>query len=270
MNRPAHPRRPFRALGAAVAATALLGLAACGDDEGGGESAEAEAQLLEEGTLVAAMSGEFRPFSHFENNELTGFDYDIAAAIAEEMGLELQAETGAFDTLIQGLQSNRYDVLIASMTPTEERDQAVDFTDSYYTSGATMFVPTDVDCEDPTQLDSPTVGVASGTTYETFLADQDWVGEVRTFTSDVTALQDVDTGRLDGAMTDRLVGLYQIDQAQRDLKACGDPLYEEEPAFAVKDGNTGLRDQLNEALAAIKEDGTYAEVSEKWFAQDIS
>ena len=138
------------------------------------------------------------------------------------------------------------------------------------TSGATMFVPTDVECTDPTQLDNPTVGVASGTTYAAFLAEEDWVGEIRSFTSDVTALQDVDTGRLDGAMTDRLVGLYQIDQAQRDLKACGDPLYEEKPAFAVKDGNTGLRDQLNDALAAIKEDGTYAEISEKWFAQDIS
>lgn len=269
----ARSRHPFRILGATVAVTALLGLGACGDDEaggGGGGSAEGEAQLLEEGTLVAAMSGEFRPFSHFEDNELTGFDYDIAAAIAEEMGLELQAETGAFDSLIQGLQSNRYDVLIASMTPTEERDQAVDFTDSYYTSGATMFVPTDVECEDPTQMDDPTVGVATGTTYATFLADQDWVGEIRSFTSDVTALQDVETGRLDGAMTDRLVGLYQIDQAQRDLKACGDPLYEEEPAFAVKDGNIGLRDELNDALGAIKEDGTYAEISEKWFGQDIS
>ncbi len=186
------------------------------------------------------------------------------------MGLELETKTGAFDTLIQGVQSNRYDVLIASMTPTEDRDKAVDFTDSYYTSGATMFVRNDSDCSDPTTMDSPTVGVASGTTYESFLKDQDWVGDIRTFTSDVTALQDVDSGRLDGAMTDRLVGLYQIDQAKRDLRACGDPLYTEKPAFAVKEGNSALVDQLNEALATIKDDGTYAEISKKWFGQDIS
>ncbi len=264
-----------RLLATTLAAGLMLATAACGDDggDGGGDAAgttDSDAQLLNDGQLVAAMSGEFRPFSHFENNELTGFDYDIAVAVAEEMGLELQTETGAFDTLIQGLISNRYDVLIASMTPTEERDQAVDFTDSYYTSGATMFVQTDSDCEDPTQLDDPTVGVASGTTYETFLSEEDWVGEIRTFTSDVTALQDVATGRLDGAMTDRLVGLYQIEQADRDLRVCGDPLYTEEPAFAVKEGNSGLVDDLNEALTAIKENGTYAEVSEKWFGQDIS
>ncbi|MGN6577172.1 MAG: transporter substrate-binding domain-containing protein [Nocardioides sp.] len=262
-------RRGLRpAAAAALTAGALVVLAACGG--GGNDGSGDEPRLINDGQMVVAMSGEFRPFSHFENNKLTGFDYDIAVAIADAMGLDLTTKTGAFDTLIQGVQSNRYDVLIASMTPTEDRDKAVDFTDSYYTSGATMFVRNDSDCSDPTKMDSPTVGVASGTTYESFLKDKDWVGDIRTFTSDVTALQDVDAGRLDGAMTDRLVGLYQIDQAKRDLRACGDPLYTEEPAFAVKEGNAALVDQLNEALAQIKEDGTYAEISKKWFGQDIS
>ena len=259
--------RRFR-LGAVLAAGALATLAACGG--GTGSEPGGEPQLINDGEMVVAMSGEFRPFSHFEKNELTGFDYDIAVAIAKEMGLELKTETGAFDTLIQGVQSNRYDVLIASMTPTEDRDKAVDFTDSYYTSGATMFVRNDSDCQDPTQMDKPTVGVASGTTYDTFLQEQDWAGDIRTFSSDVTALQDVDAGRLDGAMTDRLVGLYQINEADRDLRPCGDPLYTEEPAFAVKEGNAALVEQLNEALATIKEDVTYAKISKKWFGQDIS
>jgi polar amino acid transport system substrate-binding protein len=252
---------------ATFAAAALLALSACGDE--GGDASD-EPRLINDGELVVAMSGEFQPFSYFEDNNLTGFDYDIGAAIAEEMGLELKSETGAFDSLIQGVKSKRYDVLIASMTPTEERDNAVDFTDSYYTSGATMFVPNDSDCEDPTAMESPKVGVASGTTYQTFLEDEGLAGEVVTFTSDVTALQDVDAGRLDGAMTDRLVGLYQIEKADRDLRACGDPLYTEQPAFAVDEGNTALVDQLNDALAAIKDDGTYAEISTKWFGQDIS
>ncbi len=253
---------------AALAAAALVALSACGDD--GGDSASDGPRLINDGELVVAMSGEFQPFSYFEGNDLTGFDYDIGAAIAEEMDLELKTETGAFDTLIQGVKSKRYDVLIASMTPTEERDKAVDFTDSYYSSGATMFVANDSDCEDPEAMDSPKVGVASGTTYQTFLEEEGLAGEVVTFTSDVTALQDVDAGRLDGAMTDRLVGLYQIDKADRDLRACGDPLYTEEPAFAVDEGNAALVDELDDALSTIKENGTYAEISKKWFGQDIS
>jgi polar amino acid transport system substrate-binding protein len=238
----------------ALAATSTLALSACG---GGDE------KLLEEGTLTVAMSGEFQPFSHFEGDQLTGFDYDIAAAIAEEMELELDTQTGAFDSLIQGVKSERYDVLVASMTPTEERDQQVDFTDPYYSSGAQVFVPDDSACQDPS------IGVASGTTYEDFLAEQEWSGEVVTFTSDITALEDTEVGRLDGAMTDRLVGLYQIEQADRDLRTCGEPLYTEEPAFAVREGNTELVEELNTALAAVIEDGTYAEISQKWFGQDI-
>ncbi|WP_256841009.1 transporter substrate-binding domain-containing protein [Ornithinimicrobium cryptoxanthini] len=241
-------------------AAASLALTACGGSD---------SKLLNDGTLVAAMSGEFQPFSHFEGDQLTGFDYDIAAAIADEMGLELDAKTGAFDSLIQGVKSDRYDVLVASMTPTPERDEQVDFTDPYYLSGATVFVSNDSDCQDPTQLDSPAIGVASGTTYETFLNDEDWVGEIRTFTSDITALEDTEVGRLDAAMTDRLVGLFQIDQADRDLRVCGEPLYTEEPAFAVREGNTELVNELNDALAAIIDDGTYAEISQEWFGQNI-
>lgn len=93
---------------------------------------------------------------------------------------------------------------------------------------------------------------------------------MRTFSSDITALRDVGAGRLDAAVTDRLVGLYQIKEAGLDLKTCGDPLYSEDPAFAVKQDSDELTEQLNQALATIKENGTYAEISEKYFGQDIS
>ncbi|WP_083663980.1 transporter substrate-binding domain-containing protein [Ornithinimicrobium sp. CNJ-824] len=262
-----------------AAAAVALGLSACGgddtdggDDTGGEAAAGDDLGLIDDGTLVVAMSGEFQPFSYFEGNTLTGFDHDIGVAIAEEMGLEVDAQTGAFDTLIQGISANRYDVLIASMTPTEERDEQVDFTDSYYVSGAQAFVAPGTECTDIAELDSPTIGVASGTTYQDWLNENggDWVGEIRTFSSDVTALQDVSTGRLDAAMTDRNVGLYQIQESGLDLVECGEPVFTEEPAFAVEEGNTALRDALNEALATIKEDGTYAEISEEYFGKDIS
>lgn len=280
----ASPRLTMLALAAATALT----LTACGDDSGsdsgsgdgdGGSGGSAEGggtevtgDLIDDGTLVVAMSGEFQPFSYFEGNELTGFDYDIGAAVAEELGLEMQTETAAFASLIGGVQANRYDVLIASMTPTEERDEAVDFTDGYYSSGAQAFVQAGTDCTDVSELDSPTIGVATGTTYQTYLEEEgsEWVGEVRSFDSDVVALRDLGTGRLDAVMTDRLVGLHQIEEAGLDVVECGDPLYTESPAFAVKEGNSGLVDDLNGALATIVENGTYAEISEKYFGQDIS
>lgn len=264
------PMRFHRLKTATVVAAALATLTTLAGCGGGKSEGPGGAELLGKGQLVAAMSGEFQPFSYRDGNTLTGFDYDISAAIAKQMGLELDAKTGAFDTLIGGLKSNRYDVLIASMTPTADRKKQVDFTDGYYSSGATAFVAKDSSCTDVTKLDKPSIGVAAGTTYNDFLKGKPWVGKVRTFGSDVTALKDVGTGRLDAAVTDRLVGLYQINQAGLDLKQCGDPLYQEAPAFAVKKGSSKLAAQLDKALAAIKKDGTYAKISQKYFGQDIS
>lgn len=252
---------------AAAAVACALALTACSDGGGGDEEGP---QLINEGELVVAMSGEFKPFSHFDDdNNLTGFDYDIAAAIAEELDLELKTETAAFASLIQGLQSNRYDALIASMTPTEERAEVVDFTGSYYTDGAQYFVPTDSDCEAFDIESNLNVGVANGTTYAQYLEDEGFKGEVVSFESDITALEDTEAGRLDGTITGKLVGLFQIQDAGRDLRACGEPLFTESPAIAVAKDNP-LGGDIDAALTAIKDDGTYAEISTKWFGEDIS
>lgn len=259
------PLKRLRALPVLLACA--LTFAACG---GGKANGPGDSKLLGEGELVAAMSGEFQPFSYRDGNKLTGFDYDIAAAVAKEMDLKLKTKTGAFDTLIGGLKSNRYDVLVASMTPTDDRKKQVDFSKGYYSSGATAFVADTSTCTDITKLGKPTLGVAAGTTYNDFLKGKPWVGEVRTFSSDITALRDVSTKRLDAAVTDRLVGLYQIKEAGLKLQPCGEPLYTEEPAFAVKKGNKGLVTELNKALATIKENGVYATISKKYFGQDIS
>lgn len=253
----------------AAAAVGVMALtSACG---GGGSDAESgKPELITDGELVVAMSGEFQPFSFHEGGQVVGFDKDIAQALADEMHLTLKTETGPFDSLIAGVKSGRYDMLVASTTPSEERKKAVDFSEPYYQSGATYFVKTDKTCNSPEDLKDPLVGVASGTTYEKYLKDNGTPQDkIRTFPSDITALQDTQEGRLDAAMTDRLVGLYQIEKAKRDLKPCGEPLFTEGPAVAVGKDNP-LLGEVNKSLAAIKSNGKYAEISNKWFGQDIS
>lgn len=262
-----HTTRTVRVLAAGVAVAFTL--TACGGGGGTGGQPANGPRLLKQGEIVIAMSGEFQPFSYFENNQLVGFDRDIAQALADEMKLTLKTEIGPFDTLIQGVKSKRYDALVASTTPTEERKKAVDFSDPYYKSGAQIFVKTDRQCTSAQDLKDPVIGVASGTTYEKYLKDHKLAKEIRGFSSDVTALQDTDAGRLDAAITDRNVGLYQIEKAKRSLKPCGEPLFVEEPAVAV-DKNNPLLGEVNKSLAAIKQNGKYAEISNKWFGQDIS
>lgn len=247
---------------------ALIGLllTACGT---GDDGPEGEPRLITDGQIVIAMSGEYRPFSYWEGSQLTGFDYDIAEALADEMGLDLVAETAGFSTLVEGTASGRYDMLVASTSATVERAQMVDFANGYYSSGAQFFVPSGQECTSILDIDNPTVGVASGTTYESYLRDEGITDAVRTYESDITALQDAATGRLDGALTDQLVGLHQIQEAGLDLEPCGDRLFDETQAPAIAKGNP-LLGEVNDALAAIIDNGTYAEISTKYFGEDVS
>ncbi|WP_296136730.1 ABC transporter substrate-binding protein/permease [uncultured Tessaracoccus sp.] len=259
--------RPFPSV-LIVLLLAIATLTACGS----GQQDSDEPKLKEDGKLVVAMSGEFQPFSYWEGEQLTGFDHDIAKAIADELGLELVPKTAGFSTLVQGTQDGRYDMLVASTTATKDRAKVVDFANGYYTSGPQYFVAKGAECKPldaGKDLGNPKVGVASGTTYEKYLRDEQVTDEVQVYESDITALQDAATKRLDGALTDQLVGQFQIEQAGLDLEPCGEPLYTETQAPAVAKGNP-LRQKVSEALDAIIDDGRYAEISTKYFGEDIA
>ncbi len=233
--------RPRARFGIALVGAALIALAGCGgsgsgSSSGSGNGADAGASgnknldLIQPGTLTSASSGEYRPFSYFDDGgKLVGFDKDISDAVAKQMGLKSDTKTGEFATLIGGIQSNRYDVIIGSMTPTPKREKAVSFSNGYYTSGAQLFVQKSSSCTDPKSLKAATIGVASGTTYEDFLKDKKWVASTKTYASDVVALKDLSTGRLDGvgrpaAMHDRRadadgegLGFFRIGHQCREL-----------------------------------------------------
>lgn len=246
-----------------VGAALLLG--GCSSNE-----ATSEAGLLDEETFVYALSGEYRPFSYAnENNELTGFDVEVGKAIAEEMGVEGEPFKISFSGIIPGLKDNRYDAIIGSMGITEDRKEQVDFSDPYYVSGAQLFVRPDSELtgiEDIT--DDVDVAVALATTYADLVSD--YTSEISTYDSDVVALQALAQGRHDAVITDRLVGLINIEEQGLDLVFAGDLIDVEEMGIAVKKGNDKLLEEINRALAEIKENGTYLEISEKYFNDDIS
>ncbi|SER91547.1 transporter substrate-binding domain-containing protein [Salipaludibacillus aurantiacus] len=257
-----------------IAAGTILVISACGDgnDQAQGEnSSDGQADLTLDGeTFVYALSGEYRPFSYVdENGELTGFDVDIGMAIAEELGYEGEPYRISFSGIIPGLQDERYDAIIGSMGITEERQETVDFSDPYYISGAQVYVRPDSDIASIDDITEDTnVAVALATTYEDMIAD--YTTDVSTYDSDVVALQSLDQGRHDAVVTDRLIGLINIEEQGLNLEMAGDLIDVDQMGIAVKKGNEDLLEAINEALAAIKEDGTYLEISEKYFDEDIS
>ncbi|MBT2582745.1 transporter substrate-binding domain-containing protein [Planococcus sp. ISL-109] len=260
---------------AGVILTAGILLAACGSDDSttGSEGSSTEGtgsdlNLVEEGKFTTASSGLYKPFNYEEGGNLTGFDIEIGNALAEEMGLEPNPVTTPWETIIQGLTSNRFDAILGSMAITEEREKQLAFSDPYYYSGGVIFVRegnTEIKSEE--DLEGATIGVVGQSTYDT--AAQQYTDDIQYYNSDVVALQDLTVeGRLDAVITADVVG-FEAQNAGLEIEIVGEPLWIEQAAVAVNPEDEELLAAINEALAAIIEDGTYAEISNKWFGRDL-
>lgn len=255
-----------------VVALSILVLAACGGSEEKETSGKDETNVLEKikesGQMTIGIEGAFPPFNYFdENDELVGFDVDIAKEISKRLGVEPEFVPTPWDTIIGGLQSNKYDVIISSVAPTEERKAKVDFTDSYYTTGVQLFTTEDSDITEVPQIKGRVVGVATGTT---FAEEAEALGaEVKFYENDFLIFQDLANGRIDAVITDKAVGNRLILEQNYPFKAVGDLLYEEQPGITLNKNQEEFKEELNRILAEMKEDGTYEEISIKWFGENI-
>lgn len=240
----------------------IIGAAAgCGTAPKDGETAQK--------TFNYAMSGQYKPFNFFsEKNELTGFDVEIGMALAEKMGMEPKPLATPWQGLISGLKAEKYDAILGSMTITPERQKEVDFSDPYYVSGPNIFVRGDSAIKGIQDIKKDTpVGVLISSVYDK--EARKYTDNVKNYTSDVTALQDLAKGRVEAVITDRFVGKIAAGEQNLDIKAVGDLILVENIGIAFRQGDP-LKDQVNKALKEIKEDGTYLAISKKYFDTDIS
>ncbi|MFC4427395.1 ABC transporter substrate-binding protein [Deinococcus navajonensis] len=232
-------------------------------------SAEARtwADIKQSGTIKIATEGAFPPFNILKGKVLTGFEVELAEALAKQLGLKVQWVTQPFDNLLIGLGQDRYDFVIASHGITPERAKAVDFSAPHYcTGGAIVTRP-----GGPTTkaaLKGKKVAVQVGTTYLENVRKVPGVGDVKTFPKDTDAQAALMAGRVDAWVGDKFTGLDLI-KAQKGKVVQGDLLFKERIAMAVKKGNSGLLKELNAALAKAQANGTYAKISSKYFGQDV-
>lgn len=226
---------------------------------------------LQKGTFTFAMSGLYKPFNYHDTEKggrLAGFDVEIGKALAEEMGLKPNPVATPWETIIAGLQMRKYDAIIGSMGITDKRKKAVDFTDPYYRSGAQIFVAEgNFAVRSADDLKSKTIGVVKATTFKDIALA--YSSDIVEYTSDITALQDLPTGRIDAVITDRAVGLYAMSKMNFPIKDIDEPLTEDEMGIAIHKGDEELRQKLNQALEQIIADGTYEKISYKYFDRNI-
>ena len=224
-------------------------------------------EIKASGTVKIATEGAFPPFNILKGKELTGFEVDLANALAKQLGLKVQWVTQPFDNLLIGLNQDRYDFVIASHGITPERAKAVDFTAPHYCTGGAIVTrpggPTTAKA-----LAGKKVAVQVGTTYLENVRKVPGVGDVKTFPKDTDAQAALMAGRTDAWVGDKFTGLDLV-KAQKGKVVQGEMLFKERIAMAVKKGNSSLLKDLNAALAKALSNGTYAKISSQYFGQDV-
>ncbi|MBL8349477.1 MAG: amino acid ABC transporter substrate-binding protein [Burkholderiaceae bacterium] len=245
----------------ALVAVALLGLVAQAD-------ARTIDEIKKDGKIIIATEGQFAPFNYFQGARLTGFEVEVAEAVAAKMALKVEWKALSFDALLTGLRQDRWDMVIASHGITEERAKAVTFTDPHYCSGG-VIIARDGAIKTAADLAGKVVSVQTGTTYLENVRKVSAVKEVKNFPQDTDARAALVSGRVDAWVTDRFVALNSLVANPGAGMKMGDFLFVERIASAVAKGNAGLAAEVNKALAAILADGSYAAISKKWFNEDI-
>lgn len=227
-------------------------------------SAEASGTEAAGGVLVMATNAEFPPYEYHDGGEIVGIDAEIAKAIADELGMELEIEDIAFDSIIPEITSGKADMGLAGMTVTEDRKQSVDFTDTYAKASQKIIVKEDSAIASPDDLTGVIVGVQQGTTGDIYVSDLEADGTtVERYNKGFEAVQALSQGKIDAVVIDGEPAKTFVAQTEG-LKILEESFTDEEYAIAVKKGNTELLEKINGALKTLKDNGTLDEIVAKY------
>ncbi|WP_249678870.1 ABC transporter substrate-binding protein [Pseudomonas abieticivorans] len=238
--------------------------------------------------LVGVLMESYPPFSFLnDQNQLDGFDVDVAKAVAQKLGVKLRLETPSWDVIAAGHWSGRYDICICSMTPSKARAQVFDFPVEYYASPAVIVVNAkDERIHSAKDLSGLKVGLTSASSYESYL-NKNLVIEgkedtplvypfdnvqIAPYDTDNVAFQDLGLGagvRLDAILTNLVTAQPRLDQDKR-FKIAGAPLYEEPNSVAIEKGDAEWDAKVRQVFADLRQDGTLSKLSQKWIGADIS
>ena len=249
----------------------LLALAACGNTSGTANSAaEADGALQEikdSGKLVVGTCADYPPYEwHLVqdgDDKIIGFDIDIAQAIADELGVELEVKDMDFDGLIPALSTGKVDMIIAGMNPTEERKQSVDFTDIYYTQKDALVIKSEdaENIQSENDLKKASLATQKATIQETYLLENFPDAALQSVPKWNTAILSLVTGKVDAVLMVETVAKQYVEQNEG-LEIAGFDVAStpNESAIAVAKDNKDFLDAVNDILDEMKESGQIEEL----------
>lgn len=258
-----------------VLAIAMAAAACGGGGEPESESAGGDTTAAVKGdqggeSITVASDIAYRPFEFTQDGEPVGFDIDLMNEIGERAGLQVEFQNVTFDGIIQGLNNGLYDAAISAMTITEERAQQVDFSEPYFNADQSLMVKSGSDIQSTDDLEDKKVGVQLGTTGAAeaqALADEGKIAEVRRFDTIEDAFTALENDQVQAVINDFPVSADKAKTSNGSLEVVETiPTGEQYGIAFPKDSE--LVDPVNQALQEMKDDGTYAEIYEKWFGQE--
>ena len=239
---------------------------AASTEETAGEAAAVT--TVTEGVLTMSTNAAFPPYEMTaDDGSFEGIDIEVAGAIADKLGLELQVDDMDFDAALLAAQTGKSDMVMAGVTVTEDRQTVMDFSDTYANGIQVVIVPEDSAIATIDDLQGKMIGVQRGTTGDSYCSDDFGDENVTKYDNGLTAVQALMNGQVDAVVIDNAPA-QEFVEANPGLKILDTEYANEEYAIGVAKGNTQLLDAINGALAELTEDGTIQAIVDKYITAE--
>ena len=252
----------------AVSSEAVSSEAASSEAVSTAEAAPAALTTVTAGKLTMSTNAAFPPYEMTtDSGDFEGIDVEVAGAIAEKLGLELQVDDMDFDAALLAAQNGKSDIVMAGVTVTDERLKVMDFSDTYAEGIQSIIVPEDSDIASADDLTGKAIGTQRGTTGYIYCTDDFGEDNVIAYDDGLTAVQALNNGQVDAVVIDNAPA-QEFVEANPGLKILDTAYAQEDYAIGVAKGNTQLLDAINGALEELQADGTLQAIVDKYITAE--
>lgn len=256
----------FKTFGLMAAMAATIGLSACSGETN-------STQAADDGVIRIATEGAYAPFNYTNaDGSLGGFDVDIANALCAKMQAECQISAQDWDGIIPALKTGKFDAIVSAMSVTPERSEQVDFSQPYYINSLVFLAKKDstFNPSDAAAIESAKIAAQRSTISSQWLTQTYPNSQPQLYDTLDNAFMDLGNGRIDAMISDKLPALTWLkSDVGQGFEIKGDDIdIDDKIAIAVDKGNSELLKRFEDALAAIKADGTYRQIVVKHFGEE--
>ena len=228
-------------------------------------------KVKDSGKFILGLDATFKPMGYTdEQDNIVGFDIDLAEEVCSRMGVELVKQPIDWDTKEQDLEAGNIDCIWNGMSINPSRQEIMNLSDPYMRNDMIFVVKTESDIASQADLDGKTVAVQSGSSAQEILADSGLNITAVELATNVECLQQLDLDLADAVFMDSVVANYEIQTTGKPYTILPDGLSPEEYAIGFRKGDQALRDEVQKILSEMKADGKVEEISTKWFGSDIT